>query len=249
MTNVPFPSPSSATDDETAQTTGDAVYALPDAYETIRADPDTQFAPLAIKPEDPREPSWFEEALQSLFDWLAGVFAPIGEALSFNWSVIQWILAGVLLAFILFLVARLIGPLSRRQGSTADVESAEPEWQPVREESLALLEDADQLAAEGRFDEAARLLLKRSVGQIAKARPQWVEPSSTARELAALPKLSDSARRAFSVMSAAVESSAFALRSLKQDDWAKARQAYADFALARIEGNAEPIPTLTGAPA
>jgi len=249
MTTASPPLPSGAADDGTEPAVGDGVYALPDAYETILANPDTQFEPLELKPAEPREPSWFAEALQSLFDWLAEILGPIGGALASNWSVLQWILGGVLLALVVYLIIRLIGPLSQRQGSTANIESVEPEWQPERKESLALLEDADRLAAQGRYDEAARLLLKRSVGQIAKARPEWVEPSSTARELAALPRLSDSARRAFSVMSAAVESSVFALKSLKQDDWTKAREAYADFALAKIEGSAEPSLDATGVPA
>ncbi|MEL6738985.1 MAG: hypothetical protein AAFO28_08670, partial [Pseudomonadota bacterium] len=78
-------------------------------------------------------------------------------------------------------------------------------------------------------------LLKRSVGQIAASRPDWVDPSSTARELAALPRLSDAARRAFGVISEAVERSLFALRQLSREDWETARAAYADFALARID--------------
>jgi hypothetical protein len=38
-------------------------------------------------------------------------------------------------------------------------ESAAQEWAPTREEALALLEEADRLAAEGRYGEAAHLLL------------------------------------------------------------------------------------------
>ena len=98
--------------------------------------------------------------------------------------------------------------------------------------ALALLEDADRLAAEGRFDEATHLLLKRSVGQIAAARPDLLEPSSTAREIAELPALSEAARGAFALIAGRVERSLFALRRLSVDDWDAARAAYADFALA-----------------
>ncbi|MEO1489836.1 MAG: hypothetical protein AAFR88_10445, partial [Pseudomonadota bacterium] len=112
---------------------------------------------------------------------------------------------------------------------------SEPEWTPDASESRALLEDADKLAAEGRYDEAARLLLQRSVSQIATAKPDWVEPSSTARELAALPALSAAARSAFSVISEAVERSLFALHALNREEWERARGAYADFALSTIE--------------
>ena len=135
----------------------------------------------------------------------------------------------------IYLVFRLIGPAMQRIRSATETGTEEPEWQPDEHESLALLEDADRLASQGRYDEAARLLLQRSVGQIAAARPEWVDPSSTARELAALPRLSDAARRAFAVISEAVERSLFALKTLTRDDWETARSAYADFALARID--------------
>ncbi len=77
---------------------------------------------------------------------------------------------------------------------------------------------------------AARLLLRRSVGQIAAARPELVEPSSTARELSALPALPEAARTAFRIVAERVERSLFALRTLDRADWEAARAAYADFA-------------------
>jgi len=101
--------------------------------------------------------------------------------------------------------------------------------------ALALLDEADRLAADGRFDEATHLLLQRSVGQIAEARPDLVEPSSTAREIAAQPALPEKARGAFAVIADRVERSLFALRRLSLEDWQAARAAYADFALAHTE--------------
>ena len=90
-----------------------------------------------------------------------------------------------------------------------------------------------RMASQGRYDEATRLLLQRSVGQIAQARPDLVEPSSTAREIAAQPSLPANARSAFAVIADRVERSLFALRHLSEDDWQAARAAYADFALAQ----------------
>jgi hypothetical protein len=49
--------------------------------------------------------------------------------------------------------------------------AAETEWTPDRAAAIALLEEADRLAAEGRYGEAAHLLLQRSVHHIAAARP------------------------------------------------------------------------------
>ncbi len=211
---------------------------LPDGYADIRGNPDIQFSPIAQKELKPREPGWFEEALNDFFDWLGDILAPIANALGMNWEILRWVLLAIFLAIIVYALFRIIGPMiARDRNAVAYTEDAEPQWQPDRQESLALLEDADRLAAAGRFDEAARLLLQRSVGQIAEARPDWVDPSSTARELAALPALSDAARRAFATISAAVERSLFALNRLNQDDWERARAAYAEFALSKIEAN------------
>ena len=216
---------------------------MPESWNDIRADSDIQFEEIGTipitppEPVEPREPSWFEEALRAFFGWLGDLLAPIGQFIGWSWPVLQWILLAALVAFVLYLIIKTVGPISRKKGAKGGAGKAvsEPEWQPDREESIALLDDADRLAAEGRFDEATHLLLQRSVGQIADARPDWVEPSSTARELAAIPALSDAARAAFSTISERVERSLFALRSLDRNDWEAARSAYANFALARID--------------
>lgn len=207
--------------------------AAPAAWDDLRGDTDIQFAPVNIPEITPPEPSWFERMLVDLFLFLAKLFAPIGEALAGSWFWLQWVLLAAVIGFALVLLVRLYGPgfgTRRQRAAAAD----EDEWQPDRAASLALLEDADRLAAEGQFDEATRLLLQRSVGHIAEARPDWVEPSSTARELAALPALPDAARTAFRVIAERVERSLFALRALERTDWEAARAAYAEFALARI---------------
>ena len=203
------------------------------AWERLRDDGDLQFAPVEIPPIKPPEPSWFEKMLARVFDFLGDLLAPVGRLLGASWWWLQWVLLAALVAFVAVLLWRMFGPgtgLRRTAAAAAPVD----EWHPEAAASLALLEDADRLAAEGRFDEATRLLLQRSVGQIAAARPDWVEPSSTARELAALPALPDAARRAFAVIAERVERSLFALRALDRADWEAARAAYADFALARL---------------
>ncbi|MEO0463112.1 MAG: hypothetical protein AAF127_08265 [Pseudomonadota bacterium] len=209
---------------------------LPEGWSEIRADPDVQFTPIEKAALEPREPSAFWKWLERVFEAIGDFLSPIGGALGSGWSVIQWVLYAILAAIVVYALIKLAGPIARaRRGSAGAARDAEPEWTPDEAESIELLGDADALAAEGRYDEAARLLLHRSVGQIKAARPDWVDPSSTARELAALPALSDAARRAFSVISQAVERSLFALQSLNAQDWEQARAAYADFALARIE--------------
>lgn len=203
-----------------------------DAWKALREDGDLQFAPVEIPEIKPPEPSWFERMLAEVFGFLAELLAPVGQVLGASWWWLQWVLLAALVAFVIVLLWRMFGPgATRRRTATAEIEE---EWRPETAASLALLEDADRLAAEGRFDEATRLLLQRSVSQIAAVRPDWVEPSSTARELAALPALPDGARTAFRIIAERVERSLFALRALDRADWEAARAAYADFALARL---------------
>lgn len=202
------------------------------AWEAVRADEAIQYAPIDL-PEQPRRelPQW----LQRFFEWLGDLLEPLGGLLGLSWPVFKWVLLAVFIALLAVLLWRLLAPaFAWRPAATLEAE----EWAPERAQALALLEEADRLAAAGRFDEATHLLLERSVGQIAAARPDWVEPSSTARELAALPALPEAARAAFGVIAERVERSLFALRSLGADDWQAARAAYADFALQRLTGAA-----------
>lgn len=204
----------------------------PSGWADIRNDGDLQFAPVTIPDVPPRQPSWFERLLGDIFNWLGELFAPLGQLLGGSWWWLQWALLAVVGGFVLLMLVRMFGPgAAARQRTPAEPEA---EWRPDRAATLALLEDADRLAAEGRFDEATRLLLHRSVGHIAAVRPDWVEPSSTARELAALPAMPNAARAAFRVIAERVERSLFALRALDRPDWEAARAAYAEFALARI---------------
>lgn len=199
-------------------------------WEAIRASADIQFAPLPPTPP-PQTPDW----LAALGRFLQRVLGPIGEWLGMGWPVFEKILIGLAVVLVLVLLWSLLAPVVRRlrQRRPAQVEAP---WTPDRAEALALLEDADRLAAEGRFDEATHLLLRRSVGQIAEARPDWVHPASTAREIGGLSALPVAARHAFRVIAARVERSRYALRRLTQDDWQAARTAYADFALVEIAG-------------
>ena len=199
-------------------------------WQALRADGDIQFAPLEL-PDAPQVPAW----LRALGEFLLWLFRPVGEAFSalgqlfgISGPAMMWLLVALALALVAALAWRYLGPLAKRQ---REAEQAAPEWTPDTGEALALLEDADRLAGEGRYDEATHLLLKRSVGQIAAVRPDLLAPSSTAREIAELGALPETARGAFTVIAERVERSLFALRGLSADDWRAARAAYADFAL------------------
>lgn len=194
-------------------------------WQAVRGDGSIQYGPVA-PPEPAKTPEW----LKRLFDLLGEVLGPVGRWLAAHWTPIRWGLIALGAAVALYLLWRLLAPALgwRRTAGPAQ----EEDWTPDRTAALALLEDAGALAAQGRFDEATHLLLQRSVGQIRDARPDWLEPSSTAREIAALPALPERARTAFATIAARVERSLFALRSLGAEDWQAARAAYADFALA-----------------
>ena len=206
--------------------------ATPSSWQELRSDGDIQFAPVEIPEIPPREPTWLDNFLR----WLGEQLAPLGKLLGQSWPVMRWVLLALLIALVVYLIIRLFDPELLRRRKRDAGEDAEDGWQPDHQAATALLEDADRLAAEGRFDEATHLLLQRSVTHISSARPDWVEPSSTARELAALTALPEAARSAFGVIAERVERSLFALRALDRSDWEAARAAYADFALTRLEG-------------
>ncbi len=195
-----------------------------EAYAELRADPSIQFSEVEAPGVDP-PPDWFITFLE----FLADLFAPVARLLVSSWPVLQWVLIIGGAALLLLVLIRLFEPDFLRRREKGDLE--EELWSPDQGEALALLEEADRLASEGRYDEATHLLLKRSVGQIAAARPGLVEPASTARELSAEPRLPEGARNAFSIIATRVERSLFALTKLNVDDWQAAREAYAEFAL------------------
>jgi hypothetical protein len=189
-------------------------------WQAVHADPAIQYAPVNVTTKPPEMPGWLTDILEA-----------IARALGMSAPVLLWVVGGCVALVVLYALWRLAEPLFERTPKLAD----EPEdWAPERDQALALLEDADRLAAEGRFDEAAHLLLKRSVAQIAGARPDWIHPASTAREIAAIGALPERARSAFATITARVERSRFALRDLDAADWQAARAAYAEFALERM---------------
>ena len=193
-------------------------------WQAMRGDADIQYAPIPpAKPPEP--PAW----MKALEEWLEGLLEPLGGSFAQAWPVIQNVLIAIGILLVLYILWRILSPLlhvRRKPKAEADLE-----WAPDRIAAVALLEDADRLAAEGRYGEAAHLLLLRSVSHIAEARPGWLVPASTAREIGSYPLLPEAARHAFAAIAVRVERSLFALRELDAADWTAARAAYADFAL------------------
>jgi hypothetical protein len=210
-----------------------------EAWRAMRASSDLQFAPI-VDPVQKPPPEWLMaigrfvakifSGIGNAIDWALGwLVAPIARFLGMNARTIEIALIALASAGLLWAAWAVLWPRWQVRRAAPKPVS---EWTPDTDAALALLEDADTLAAAGRYDEAARLLLLRSVGEIAASRPDWLEPSSTAREIGANPRLPWRARQAFVVIAREVERSLFALTGLMREDWERARAAYAEFALA-----------------
>lgn len=209
------------------------------AWRAARSIGDIQYAPVPEKVVKPVDwPDWLEaigrfvgKMLSALSEFLGQLLSPLGGLLGRSWNTIEMALIALAVLGAAWIAWMLLWPMWRDRKPKA----AAPEgWVPAREAALALLEDADRLAAQGRFGEAAHLLLQRSVHHIASARPDWLTPSSTAREIGAIGELPGQAKQAFAVIAREVERSLFAMRGLNADDWSRARAAYAEFALANL---------------
>jgi len=106
------------------------------------------------------------------------------------------------------------------------------DWRPEPGKARALLEDADGLAAAGRFEEAIHLLLFRSIDDLVTRRPGAVRPALTSRDIAGLEVLPGEARAAFARLAEAVERTFFGGRPAGADEFGRARADYQAFAFA-----------------
>lgn len=214
---------------KTAVTVGQAISAPPrdgfdTAYTQVRGDGDIQFAPEFAQPPEP-PPEWQNDLMR----WLGEILEPIAQALAFAWPVLSKVLLVALIIGIAAMLWVILAPYIAdwRERRAASV----PDWTPDQNVARRLLEEADALAAQGRYDEAARLLLHRSIEDIAVRRPELLNPSTTAREIGAFEALSARARSAFGVIAGHVEASFFARRPLDRSAWDASREAYRAFAL------------------
>lgn len=191
--------------------------ALARAHEALLRDRDTQFRFDA--PETPREPP--------RIGWLADLLDVIGPLLRY----LFWAALAVVVAAVVWFIVRevLRAKFPDRFGKRKSA-AEEVEWRPEAEDARALLEDADALAAQGRYAEAAHLLLLRSVEDIEGRDAALLRPSLTARDIAELPALPSGARHAFGRIAAVVERGIFAGRDVDAEGWTECRRAYADFA-------------------
>jgi hypothetical protein len=168
---------------------------------------------------EPKPPAWA--------DALVRFFEAIGPFL----KVVFWaglIAGGLLIAY--FAAREVQATWARRR--RAEPAERPADCSPEPEKARALLEEADRLAAAGRFEEAVHLLLFRSIDDLAGRRPEAVRPALTSRDLARIEAMPGAARSAFSRIAEVVEKSFFGGRPVGQADFAECRRAYEAFAFA-----------------
>ncbi|MBR0551013.1 hypothetical protein J7S20_00670 [Sphingomonadaceae bacterium LXI357] len=169
-------------------------------------------------------------------EWLLAAIRAIKHAAEWVGPAWPWILGGLALLLVAVLILTFFPSardwLRETFGRGRPAEETE-QWVPEVAVARQLLEEADALATQGRYDEAAHLLLFRSIEDIERWRGDIVRPSLTSRDIASAEALPDEARGVFSGIVAAVERSLFAGRPLSQSDWQDARGDYASFALGR----------------
>lgn len=216
---------------------------LTTAHRAMRARGDIQMEMRqAPAPEPP--PQW----LVRFIKWLNETLEPVGRFFSWinsllpDWPFIQIIfwtfIAFMALLFLWMAVQRYREgewrlPRLKRRPALLPAEGGEGEWHPDAAPARAWLQEADALAAQGRFAEAAHHLLLRSVDDLASRRPHLVRPALTSRDLSRTDAIPAMARQLFAQIAAVVERSLFGGRAVGAEDWTACRTAYADFAQAR----------------
>lgn len=189
------------------------------AHEALLRNKDLQFEPTVQPP-------------QHVPEWLV----PIGKALAAAAPFLTYVFWGFLIlgaAVILFFLAREViatrwPSLRPGRGPTLGAE----DWRPSVAKARTLLEDADRLAAAGRFAEAVHLILFRSIEDIEGRRPDLIRPALTSRDIAGLEGVPQAVRRTFSEIARVVERSFFGGRPVGADEFAACRKAYEGFAFA-----------------
>ena len=182
-----------------------------------------EWEPEPMDPEMARrsQPNPIIRAIAAFFEAIGGVLGYLLGAI-----VLFAILAGLYMVFGESLTLRR----RQKQKSAAPDASVMPDLRPEQERARALLEDADALAAEGRFAEAVHLLLFRSIDDIQEKKSGLIGRSLTAREIGALSDLPDWIKDALSPIIRVVERSFFGGQDVTESSWNDARQSYQSFA-------------------
>ena len=210
-----------------SQTAGEALIRLDAAHAALLKQTDLQFK---LSQTAPIQPSPFAEWLRKLLEPLGKALSPAAKAVAPAAPYVFWAGVAIGVAFILFLIGQRLFRVKRGLSiGGLRLKGAEEPWRPAPEQAKALIEEADRLAAEGQFVEAAHLILLRSIQDIQARRPRAVAISLTSRDIARLEVLPPPARTLFSGIAEAVEISLFGGRPLDGEGYGRCRDAYRAF--------------------
>ena len=196
----------------------DFTFEMPPEYQTELPQDKAKLAP---KPKPIKEP---------LFN--LGFLGPVFQLIFYG-------LLAIAVAYILYLILNTIIATRRsmvKADKTEDIPDV-PTYQPDAETARVLMDDADGLAAQGKFAEAVHILLFRSIQDIEDKRPHHVKRSLTSREIASLSILSPKARDVFSQIGKLVERSFFGGGALNMEDYELSKAAYKAFAFENVTGS------------
>lgn len=200
-----------------------------DIHTAYLADGELQLERPGLQPLEPRTQS-------EMPAWLGAIGRFIADVIVFIAPLLKWILIIGVVALVVWLLWFLFGDILRtrfgREKAARDdvVRSHAEDLRPDAQTARTLLEEADELARQGRFAEAVHLLLFRSIEDIQTRRKRVVPRSMTAREIGTLSDLPDRARQALSPIIAIVERSFFGGRDVDSAGWRDARASYEHFA-------------------
>ena len=187
-----------------------------------------EFTPEAPEQREHRR-NPFIEAIGDFFAWIFRQFGGLFQILLYV------AIAGAILYALWYMFGDVVRLRLQRDRKPAGPEISEIETQrpdPVR--AASLLEEADALAAQGRFAEAVHLLLFRSIEDLRERRTGGVPKSLTAREISGLSDLTQRTREALSPIIRIVENSFFGGREVGKDGWQRARTSYEAFAFGEV---------------
>jgi hypothetical protein len=192
-----------------------------DAFRAMKRDEKLQFE-LPPQP-DPPKIGWLENLLEGIADFI--------EAISPLLKILFYLGIGVIIALILFAIAKVIFETRfQREAKESEEEAPPPLYVPDQDQARILLEDVDAMAAEGRYKDAVHELLFRSIQDIDIRRPNTIRRSLTSREIAALKILTPATREAFATIGGVVETSYFGGQKIGKAEFDICRAAYAQFA-------------------
>jgi hypothetical protein len=189
---------------------------LAEAHRRLLADRTLQFDFGQAPPPPKPPPHWLQALLEMLAPFMKYLF----------WGLV--IAAGALI--LAFLVREVVRVRWNRRGRISQPADQASTWRPQETRARLLLAQADELAAQGLYAEAAHHLLLHSIQDVEDHRPRAIRPALTSRDIAALETLPPAPKAAFTRIAQAVERSLFGGRPLDAAGFAECRSAYEAFA-------------------